>query len=456
MNPTFVRTGLALTLGAAILGACTDAGESPVASGAVTTLAAAPDEQEGLSRLTRLTAVALQDQGLRQRILNDLRSSRHTTEHKVAFTEYLNGSSGGILLAKMAKESGMSREDVLALVSAVRPLEFYMPVEAHRSAWRGGDDLIVAGLLDNENEAPIGWTVGGTPVVLSAEDAPATPVLSLVPVETHFDRPLGADFVNVGDNGGQSIGTLMPRVQASGGPSQLMEQPCEYAYNVSGTGTGPSLTCDGGGGGSTGGTGGTTTTKPGGLYMTYSSISDDGEAWAKGNPEIEVHIHGPNGGDKTYGADLACAGEKQTDIYRKFNQDSRTWSGEVLLFNKSQITNYNTAYGTQGFNVMLWEDDDTACTIKTDKDIRQTLQAVGALVGATATLITMPDSAGVGQWLKTAGAFIGALYASASWLLSNDDFLGTAPQVGTGVTRSTIYKSSSSTNGYIDTVLKYM
>ena len=444
--PTLLRSGTALVLGAALLGACSDqaAERTPLGSGPSSASQAAISEEAALVELTRITALALQDQGLRQRVRNDLRESRHTHEHKLHFTNYLNGQSGGILLAKMARESGKSRAEVLELISAVRPLEFYMPVREHRATWRGGDDLFLASLLEDEGRTPYGFDLSGRPVQLSAHTPPATPVLSLTPVETDFTRPLSAaEYRNADDRGGETIGTWVP---GGTGPSFAMAvDDCSYDYSID--------TCsdDGGGGG---GGGGGTTTKPGGLYMTYSYVSNDGEAWTKGNPEIEVHIHGPNGGDKTYGADLACAGEKQTDYYRNFNQDSKTWSGEVLLFNQQQITDYVTKYGDQGFNVMMWEDDDTACTIKTDKDMTSVLGGIAAALGAAAVVIKKDPT--WGDWVKAAGLFVGAVYASASWLKSNDDFLGAAPQLQLNATRTDLYTSGSTSNGYIYTSLKYM
>lgn len=456
LHPIVSRSGIAIAIGATLLSACSDQAEAPLAPGGASASlsASAPSEEAALSELTRMVALSLQDNGLRQRIRNDLRDSRHTTEHKLALTNYVNGQSGGILLAKMAKESGMSREDVLALIGSVRPLEFYLPVATHRESWRAGDNLIVASLLEDEpGVVGRGFTLSGAPVQLVTDAAPTTPVLALVPVETDFSRTLDTrQYRNTGHNGGQSVGTMMIE------PGQ----DCEY---MMGGGSGGETTiasvgdatimCGGGGGDVGGGGGGTVTppTKPGGLYMTYSNLNNDGEAWLKGAPEIEVHIHGPNGGDKTYGADLACAGDRQTDPHRKFNQDNNTWSGEVLLFNQVQINSYNASYPGMGFNVMMWEDDDGACAIKTDKNMTLVLAGIAGVIGAAAVVIAEPSPA---NFVKASGLFIAALYASASWLLSNDDFLGAAPQVTQGAVRTDLYTSSSSTNGYINTQLKYM
>jgi hypothetical protein len=397
-------------------------------------------EHEALNEITRLTALALQDQGLRQRVRTDMRNSRHTEEHKLHFSNYLEGQNGGILLAKMVKESGRSRVEVLDLIRSVRPLEFYMPVTQHRESWRGGADLLVASLLEDETDAPIGYTLTGHRVVLSAATPPETPVLAIVPVETDFSHSLDPRrYRNVNDNGGESIGTL----------SLALEPIDDDCVQPMGMEEHDALMCGGGGGG-----GGGTTTKPGGLYMIYSSLIDDGESWLKGNPEIEVHVHGPDGSGGTHAVSLSCAGEKQTNHYRYFDQNNKTWSGEVLLFTQSEITNYNTKYPGQGFNVMMWEDDDGPCVIKTDKDMTLVLAGIAGVVGAAAVIIEKPGS--LASWVKAAGMFIGATYASASWLKSNDDFLGAAPQVTTNATRTDLYLSNSKTNGFIHTELRYM
>lgn len=432
-------------LGAVLLAVgCSDSEQpdplAPEVSASATATTEQDTEKAALDELTRLVALAMNDQGLRQRVKNDMRESRHTTEHKLPFTDYLHGNSGGVLLAKMAKESGKSRDEILALLAQVRPLEFYMPVPEHRESWMGGSTLLVASLLE-DHTVPIGYTLRGEPVTLDAEGAPATPTLAIVPVETDFSESLDpAKFKNENDHGGASIGTYR---QGEGpiGLSDYQEPICPQPQGIGDATT----TCGGGGGGGT--------SKPGGLYMTYSYVRDYKEAWTKGAPEIEVHIHGPNSGDQTRGEDLACAGEKSTETFRTFNQDGNTWSGEVLLFTQAQINDYNSKYGG-GFNVMMWEDDDGACQIKTDKNITQLLQLIAGTAGATAVIVEKPTA--TSSWIKAGGLFIAAVYSSASWLLSNDDFLGDAPQVGTNVARTDLWLDGSTTNGYIITATKYM
>lgn len=429
-----LRRPLSLMLGTALLmSACTDAGTENAVLAPRTDVAPVSEQEAeaaALAQVTRAVALALQDQGLRHRIRNDLRESRFTEEHKLPFSDYLKGASGGILLAKMSRETGMSRADIQALLARVRPLEFYMPVPEHRESWTGGADLLVASLLE-DHTVPNGFALNGAPVALHAEVAPETPTLAIVPVETDFTAPLGAQFRNVNDRGGHAIGTW-----ANGsvdGPSFVMAIAPE----------------DGSGGG--GGGGGYVATKPAGLYMTYSYITDDGEAWTKGAPELETHVHGQYTGGGTYGKDLSCAGEKMTINYRNYNQDSRTWSGEVLLFSKSEIDAFNAQF-SQGFNVMVWEDDDTACTLKTDKDIRGLLQLTAG-VAAFVGVVVMPNPT-TAAYITGGGSFLASLYQNASWLLSNDDFIGDAVPVSSGSMEHRVMNGTSN-KGTIHLVNRY-
>jgi hypothetical protein len=379
------RLGATLALGILLLSACADE-PTVVAPAASSSAVSAADERENLNELARAVALALQDQGLRQRVKNDLRESRFNAEHKLEFTRYLNRESGGILLAKMAKETGRSRAEMLALLGAVRPLEFYMPVQEHRESWRGGADLLVASLLDDESEAPVAFTLAGARLLLSPETPPQTPVLGLVPVETDFTRPLDPEVPNRNDQGGHTIGTY-----------------CE--------------TCLIEDGGSSGGGG---SSKPAGLYMTLTYIEDDGEAWLKSAPEIEAHVHGLYlASDPERAKDWACSGAKQTG-WRYFDQNDPKWTGDVLLFTKAQIDSAN-AVSNEGYNVMLWEDDDTACTIKLDNTtLTTTLKAIRDALKVVSVLLTTSDPT------IQARALVAFTYENASWLLSDDEWLGVA------------------------------
>jgi hypothetical protein len=328
-------------------------------------------------------------------------------------------------------------------VAQVRALEFYMPVAAHRGAWEGGDNLWIASYLEDDgSEAPAVFSVDGNTVPLWAKDAePAVPTLVLVPVETRFDRPLAQGYQNKGDRGGRSIGTL----QAVSGPSMTIVLPEEC-------GTDPTAlqpTCDGGGG--------TyippTTTKPAGLYMQFAYGDQnvpDGTWGLKGEPEIEMHIFGITGADPTTAKSLACSHADHSETARRFDMNDHNWTGDVLLFSQTQISSYYAAT-TQDYSVQMWEDDDTTCQPKTDKDLTGFLQW---LVGAYNSNAVKTDSAGTHI---NAGKLWNVIVGLASWLQSNDDFVGNAqftPGVYTDATH-TLMMPGDTNNGRIKLVRRY-
>lgn len=301
------RSFSAILCAAALTAACSDgqpAPTAPVAGMNALASGSAAAEQQTLDQIARALAMALQDQGLRQRIKNDMRHSPHL-EHKLDFRSYMHGQSGGILLAKMAKETGMSRQDLLALVDRVRPLEMYFPVDAHREAWTGGADLQVLGHLTASGAPAAAYALTGAPVPVAGNAAPAMPTLVIVQRETDFSEPLDvARTRNVRDQGGQSIGTYML--------ADCGQQGAELEMSAG---------LDGGGGdcgtigGSGSGGGGTPTPTPAPTPVRYRTSQGYGlreimtwykqgrglESWFQGDPElyVEVTSHASTPGDAT-------------------------------------------------------------------------------------------------------------------------------------------------------------
>jgi hypothetical protein len=272
-----VLTAAAVAL---LLTGCRDTGSpvSPNAALASASFTVAADEHAAAAELARAVALALDDPGLRQRIKQDMRRSPNR-EHKLELSSYLHGN-GGILLAKMAQQSGRSRQELMGLMTAVRPLEFYMPVPAHRASWSGGAELLLAWRL-GEDEAPAGYTLGGERVALDPRTPPRTPTLVLVPVETDFTQPLPeADARNINDQNGETIGTMIvdPIVcvqSASPGEVTTMAEECPVDPGDGGGYVPPPPP-----------------PPPAGIYFKEMVIYDNNEPWTSGSPEIEVHFRG--------------------------------------------------------------------------------------------------------------------------------------------------------------------
>ncbi|MEJ7759570.1 MAG: hypothetical protein WKF55_08240 [Gemmatimonadaceae bacterium] len=213
-------------------------------------------------------------------------------------------------------------------------------------------------------------------------------------METRFDKPLDLnEWEDADDLNGRAIGT---RVRRSVLKPRMVEECGD--------------SCGGGGG----------STQTPGYYMTFSRIVDRYEPWTKGDPEIELHFHGPtDAGNSQYGADLSCSGEYALPE-KTFNQDNAFWNGSVLLFNQSEADAFAAQF-PDGHHVIAWEDDDTACLIKSDKESLSEIliTAAGAVGGAALKTGGIP-----GGLPFAVGIFLATIFQDANWLLSNDDILG--------------------------------
>ncbi|HEY8470244.1 MAG TPA: hypothetical protein VIL18_11410 [Longimicrobiales bacterium] len=400
----------------ALLAACADQGprmptdpsESPLAS------VEPVSEKAALTELTRAVALALQDNGLRQRIKNDMRASR-IREHKLEFRSYIRGS-GGILLNKMAQATGKSRAELLALVESVRPLEFYMPVAEHRARWTGGTDLLVASQLeDTPDEPPAAFDLQGRPVELAYDQAPTTPVLSLVPVETDFSRPLDPDlWENTDDLAGHAIGNYHLKASVA----TVMPDDAVPLVDCSPE----DITCGGGGGG--GGTVDPWSLRPTGMYVTYLYISHDFEGILKGDPEFEVHLMAPRT-DPNVTESIRCAGEHAPDSRSRFDLNGTVSRAVFMIADSLEQERFKQTFGTSvGMQVVVWEDDDTACVIKVEQDrFKKAVDAVRAAAPLAWAAIQDPTLQTI---VKALPGVVTAAVAVANWLKSNDELVGHA------------------------------
>jgi len=366
--------------------ACTDrspgTGPAPGQSGtnAASPSAAAPVPPAPPEELARGLALALADPAFRARVRADLDASPYR-EHKLPFQRFL-AADGGRALAALARGTGRAASEVARDADRAIPLEMYLPVPAHRRAWTGGADVLVATAIA-DHAVPVAFDVHGNRRLLDPEHPPTTPVIAVVPVETDFSTRPAA---------------LIACLEYCGG---------------GGTG--------GGGGG--GGGGGTPPPLPPGLYMTKAHFLDDFEGWLKGSPEFEVHILGQKGQTDSL-TDYQCAGEKQPGTYY-FDQNDLDWSGSVMLFSQSQLDAYNASHPGQNVRVFVVEDDDATCEIKANRDnIGNLFKAVDAAYKA-ATAGNQKTSTVVKVFTQ-ANAFQKLMSAIASFFNTNDELVGNA------------------------------
>jgi hypothetical protein len=361
------------------------------------TRAAPSEERVALTKIARLVAVAMDNEPARQRLKRDMRSAPFR-EHKLQLVSYLRSKDGRGLLESMAAQTRGGERDVFGALAAIRPLEFYMPVEKHRESWTGEADVLVVSQLD-ESEPIVAFDEKGREIALDRKVAPTQPTLSIVPVETRFDQPMTpAASRNVRDQNGTAIGTLEPMILKGSSLISCGE------------------TCDGGGGGGS-------TSIPPGLYLEFSRILDMKEPWFRGDPEIEVHIQGPNTPSApTYGQDLSCSGEHAYDFRKVFDQNGAFWEGRVMLFSADETVAFADKFN-QGFHVLFWEDDNEPCLLKLDSNTLVELLKSTANAFSTVAIKVFPRASPT----VMAAVFLGTLFSNAgAWLLTNDDFLGGA------------------------------
>jgi hypothetical protein len=366
---------LAVTVAACDRPAPTATEETPSLPSALSRSPERAAERAAIDRLARRLAAALADPGFRAGLKAELDRSPFV-EHKLQLQSYLRASDHKAL-KEVARLNNTAAANIDAEASAAIPLEIYFPVRAHRAAWTGGPDVLVASARE-EREAPVAYDVSGHRQVLSAEKPPATPVLAVVPVETDFS-----------------------------GTGGLRVAPMECQTS-----------CGTGGGG-----GGGTPTAPTGLFMTYSHFVQDFEGWLKGDPEFEIHILGQSGVTDSL-RDYQCTGGAAGGYYY-FDQNSLTWTGSVLLFSQAQLNSYKTAHPNQNFRIVALEDDDTGCVIKFDgnrfKNLTNTIQTqYPNLTG------TKDTSSTAGKWVKRANALQKILSAVYSFITTQDDLIGNA------------------------------
>ena len=266
-----------------------------------------------MDRLARRLARALADPGvpgLRQRSSWTSRPMSSTSSSSA-----VSPRSDRRALQRGRPAQRQREATVEADADAAIPLEFYFPVPAHRAAWTGGPDLLVASARE-DHEAPIAYDVDGRRQVS-------------VPTASHYS--------GAGPRAGRDrLRTRRAPWRSRGPPPAAAAAPAA------------------------------TPSPPTGLFMTYAHFVQDFEGWFKGNPEYEIHILGQAGTSDSL-ADYQCAGEPAGGYYR-FDQNSLTWSGQVLLFSQAQLNNYKAAHPNQNFRIIALEDDDTGCVIKFDAE----------------------------------------------------------------------------------------
>jgi len=386
-----------------LIAACSDRAVTPPSDAPAAALTAS-SKHVAPEALARMVAKGLKNPAFRAYLKAQLDASPYR-EHKLQFETFLAANQGRAL-REIAGENGTSKEALADQAKAAIALEVYLPVPAHRAAWNGDENILVATAL-TDDDPPIAFDAEGRRQLLDPRTPPAIPVLAVVPVETDFSRPPAKVIECIPDCGGTIGGGTPPPPPAPG------------------------------------------------LYMTKSHFVQDFEGWLKGSPEFEVHILGQKGqSDSLY--DYQCAGEQAGGPYT-FDQNDLDWSGNVLLFSKTQLDQYNAAHPNQNVRVFVVEDDDTACQIKTDPNRFQHL--VDVVDSSYGRLTSGNDSTRfIPKYFGRARSAYNIFRALANLIKTNDDLVGNAVEdkvVGTAYPGYNWFVKGDNniTNGWINLVV---
>lgn len=349
-------------------------------------------------------------------------ASSGVDEFKLEFASYMAGR-GGLLIDGMARRGGLAPISFEGALSAVRRLELYVPVAAHRAMWTGIDTILVALQLD-EQERPVAFSPGGQRIVLNGDHPPVHPVLGLVSAEGDFSTQLPMNlqgkalancFVAEAETlaqAGQRCALNLTRMKSrSTSANAAATKPLFSGAADTTLASDPTIL---------------------GLYANFIRVLNTGEHWIRGKPEIELHATAKRSTSDGSARQFQCAGEHannagqyQPGNYSQsyvFDQNGHFWEGEVLVLNPTQIDTAQKAT-SGGFNVSIWEDDNESCRVRqpdfADMFRDAVLATAGIVRGAVAIWVR-----GEPDYEAAAGAFGSAAEHLFSLLRGGDDYVG--------------------------------
>jgi hypothetical protein len=380
------------------------------------------EEWEAAELVARTLAVGLADPAARATVKEAL--SRSTAkEGKLHFASYFQGR-GGAVLNTAFNLAGTRADEFQRAVARIRDLEFYMPIRAHREIWVGGPVMVGAGL--DEDKPAVVFDQYGNRTTLSQRGSTDIPLLILTPSETNF-----GDQIEDNLRGRASACSALPAETlesairrcgpAPGGPIDRSVSPFTSPAFASSMPLGPAglrprfydnLATD-----------------PSilGLYATFIRVLDTGEPAWRGDPELELHVLGRTSGTSQSPIDYQCIGEHAGNPNRAgpgmrsldyvFDQNNHFWEGSVKLLSPTQMDELQSTQ-PEGFNISVWEDDDTACLIKETNPVGEFIKAAAAVGAGVVASVGKRDPTVV------AGSILGAAGLLYDLIKGNDDFVG--------------------------------
>ncbi len=180
------RSGAVATL--LLVAACSDRAvtppsDMPAASPTASSKSSPPEA------LAKMVAKGLKNPAFRAYLKAQLDASPYG-EHKLQFETFLAANEGRGF-REIAGENGTTKEALATEAKAAIALEVYLPVPAHRAAWSGDENILVATAL-TDDDPPIAFDVEGRRQLLDPRTPPAIPVLAVVPAKALSSKTLKA------------------------------------------------------------------------------------------------------------------------------------------------------------------------------------------------------------------------------------------------------------------------
>lgn len=192
-----------------------------------------------------------------------------------------------------------------------------------------GDENVIVAVQLDEQALPYGFDLHGQPVKLSLNAPPAVPTISIVPAES---------FTGDGTPREDHVSKL-----SSPATSMLNSTP--------------------------------------GLWVTEVHVPGDYEAWLRGNPEFEMHLQNANTRQN-----MNCAGAESVAPYY-WDMNENVHYQDFLLAAEFDLPRNTPVI------VALWEDDDTVCVTKADKDyVKMATDALLNASGVNKAIMVLDDT----------------------------------------------------------------
>src|SRR3989442_999014 len=155
-----------------LIAACSDRTVTPPAE---TPIAASAVNAKRPEALAKMFAKGLKNAAFRAYLKAQLNASPYR-EHKLQFETFLAANESRAI-REIAAENGTTKNALETEAKAAIALEVYFPVPAHRAAWTGDEQVLVATAM-TDDDPPIAFDPDGRRQVLDPKTPPATPVLA--------------------------------------------------------------------------------------------------------------------------------------------------------------------------------------------------------------------------------------------------------------------------------------